>query len=166
MNKKRTRNEVRAEMLEKGQADNVKSTAFSRSRDQKQCPFGEYGTCCKLCALGPCRINPGKSDSMLGICGADADTIAARNFARMIAAGTAAHSDHGRQVTRMFLATARGELQGYEIRDDRKLQMVAGLYGIQTDGKIKEKIAEEIGVKALAEFGQQDGELTFLKRAP
>jgi len=166
MNKKRTRNEVRAEMLEKGQADNVKSTAFARSRDQKQCPFGEYGTCCKLCALGPCRINPGKSDSMVGICGADADTIASRNFARMIAAGTAAHSDHGREVTRVFLATARDELHGYEIRDNLKLRMVAELYGVQTDGKSKEKIAEEIGIKALAEFGQQDGELVFLKRAP
>jgi carbon-monoxide dehydrogenase catalytic subunit len=103
---------------------------------------------------------------MVGICGADADTIASRNFARMIAAGTAAHSDHGREVTRVFLATARGELHGYEIRDNLKLRMVAGLYGIQTDGKSKEKIAEEIGVKALAEFGQQDGELVFLKRAP
>ena len=60
---------------------------------QPQCKFGSEGVCCRICHMGPCRIIPGKSDR--GVCGANVDTIAARNLVRMIAAGTAAHSDHG-----------------------------------------------------------------------
>lgn len=117
-------------MIEEGKKRGAK-TAFERAEELKPCPFGEYGTCCKLCALGPCRINPKRADSMRGICGADANTIAARNFARMIAAGTAAHTDHGRQVAKAFLATARGEIPGYEIKDERKLKMIAQIYGVE-----------------------------------
>jgi anaerobic carbon-monoxide dehydrogenase catalytic subunit len=48
-------------------------------------------------------------DTRKGLCGATANTIAARNFARMVAAGAAAHSDHGRGVAETFLAAARKE---------------------------------------------------------
>ena len=50
-----------------------------------------------------------------------AETIAARNFARMVAAGTAAHSDHGRGVAEIFLLAAKGEVEGYGIKDEQKL---------------------------------------------
>ena len=43
---------------------------------QPQCKFGTDGVCCRLCHMGPCRITP---KAKLGICGADADTITARN---------------------------------------------------------------------------------------
>src|SRR3989304_7231505 len=70
------------------------STIFERSDFLKPCPIGMgiSSICCKNCSMGPCRIK----DTKTGLCGATADTVAARNLARMIAAGAAAHSDHGR----------------------------------------------------------------------
>jgi carbon-monoxide dehydrogenase catalytic subunit len=116
--------------------------------------------------MGPCRIDPFGEGPQAGVCGADADTIAARNLVRMIAAGAAAHSDHGRDVAHTVLMTARGEAEGYDIKDEVKLKALAEEYGIDTAGKDKSKLAEEVAEKAFSEFGQQHGELAFLKRAP
>ena len=49
-----------------------------------KCAFGLQGVCCRLCSNGPCRITP---DAPRGICGANADTIVARNFLRAVASG-------------------------------------------------------------------------------
>ena len=55
-------------------------TVWDRYQNQQpQCKFGWTGVCCRLCHMGPCRITP-KADR--GICGADADTITARNLLR------------------------------------------------------------------------------------
>jgi carbon-monoxide dehydrogenase catalytic subunit len=152
-------------MLHKAQEEGV-VTAFDRAKAMKACPFGSVGNCCRNCAMGPCRISTKGDKEPKGICGATSETISARNFARMIAAGTAAHSDHGRDVARTLLATAKGEVPGYEIKDEEKLRMIAEVYGITLDSKPKEKIAEEVAIKALEEFGRQEGELGFIKRAP
>jgi carbon-monoxide dehydrogenase catalytic subunit len=116
--------------------------------------------------MGPCRIDPFGDEPQKGVCGATADTIAARNFIRMIAAGTAAHSDHGRAVAETFVATAKGHLPGYEIKDVQKLFQVAIDFGIEIGGRSIEEIGKDVGEKALAEFGKQEGELLFIKRAP
>ena len=50
-----------------------------------KCGFGLQGICCRLCSNGPCRITP---EGDRGICGANADTIVARNFLRAVAAGS------------------------------------------------------------------------------
>jgi carbon-monoxide dehydrogenase catalytic subunit len=84
----------------------------------------------------------------------------------MIAAGVSAHSDHGREVTHMFIAAARGEVPGYEIKDEEKLKVLAEIFDIPTEGKEKNKLAEELGHKVLAEFGRQEGELYLAQRAP
>ncbi len=141
-------------------------TAYDRieSRGMSACLFGSSGTCCKNCNMGPCQIIDGV-ESMIGVCGATADTVAARNFARTIAAGTAAHTDHAREMVRGFIATAKGETP-HEIKDVQKLHAMAEVFGIVTEGRDKNEIALELGNKALAEFGQQDGTLTMLKRAP
>jgi carbon-monoxide dehydrogenase catalytic subunit len=128
------------------------------------CRFGEEGLCCRICSMGPCRIIPGRRDH--GVCGATADTIVARNFVRMIAGGAAAHSDHGRAVAINFIKAARGEVPGYEIKDEEKLKRIAAIYGIETKGRTKNEIAEDVGNAALQEFGQQMGELRFISRAP
>jgi len=57
--------------------------------------------------MGPCRINPYGEEPTLGVCGADADTIVARNLVRMIAAGASAHSDHGRKPDHHFKGDQR-----------------------------------------------------------
>jgi carbon-monoxide dehydrogenase catalytic subunit len=153
------------EILEYTSAGNY-DTAFQRALKVKPCPIGATGSCCKHCYMGPCRFNPKKPEESLGVCGADVNTVSARNFARAIAAGTAAHSDHGREVARTFLATACKKVPGYEIKDEVKLKALANDFGVKTEGRSKEEIAEELGLKCLAEFSKQEGEVTLLKRAP
>jgi len=153
-------------LLDKARVDKVQ-TAWDRfALMEPQCGFGRLGICCRTCAMGPCRIDPFGDEPQKGVCGATADTIAARNFIRMIAAGTAAHSDHGRAVAEAFVATAKGHLPGYEIKDVQKLFQVAIDFGIEIGGRSIEEIGKDVGEKALAEFGKQEGELLFIKRAP
>src|SRR5512133_2315827 len=154
-----------AEMLEIASADGY-STAFSRAETMKPCPIGAEGACCRVCYMGPCRLVGKNQELMTGICGATLPTIVARNYARAVAAGTAAHSDHGRDLAMTLIAAAKGEAQGYEIKDFVKLKAVAELMGIKVEGRSKEEIALEVGQKALANFGQQTGELTYVSRAP
>ncbi|MHC4562036.1 MAG: anaerobic carbon-monoxide dehydrogenase catalytic subunit [Planctomycetota bacterium] len=131
---------------------------------QPQCGFGQLGLCCRNCTMGPCRIDPFGDGPSEGICGADADVIAARNLARMIAAGTAAHSDHGRDVTHALLLAAEGG--DYTIKDPAKLRRLAEEWGIETDAKSVNELAKAVGEIALSQFGQQQGTLRFLSRAP
>jgi carbon-monoxide dehydrogenase catalytic subunit len=160
-------------MIEKAAKDGV-NTAFDRAKTMKPCPIGLDGSCCKNCGMGPCRVplskgkeeTPEEKRKRRGICGANVETIAARNFIRMIAGGAAAHSDHGRGVAELFLAVAKGEAPGYEIRDEQKLLQVALDWGIEIGDRSNQEIATEIGEVALNEFGKQEGELLFLKRAP
>jgi carbon-monoxide dehydrogenase catalytic subunit len=154
-------------------------TAFDRAVTLKPCNIGNQGTCCKNCGMGPCRLPLPKSgvegeDSRKGICGATPNTIAARNFIRMIAGGAAAHSDHGRSVAEVFLSAARKETDAYRIKDTRKLVEVAKRLGVETtvevDGRPQDRnmdeIAVDVGEKAMNEWGKAEGELLFAKRAP
>ncbi len=154
-----------AKMIEKAARDEV-NTAFDRAEAEIQCAIGAAGSCCKNCGMGPCRVITFKGERAKGICGATAETIAARNFIRMIAGGAAAHSDHGRGVAELFLAVAKGEAPGYEIKDEQKLLQLALDLGVEIGDRSNNEIAIDIGEVALAEFGKQEGELLFLKRAP
>jgi carbon-monoxide dehydrogenase catalytic subunit len=161
------------EMIEKAATEGV-NTAFDRAETMKPCPIGAVGSCCKHCGMGPCRVplpkgkkeTPQEKQKRRGICGATAETIAARNFIRMIAGGAAAHSDHGRGVAELFLAVAKSEAPGYEIKDEQKLLQVALDWGIKIGDRSNNEIAIDIGEKALAEYGKQEGELLFLRMAP
>jgi carbon-monoxide dehydrogenase catalytic subunit len=64
-------------------------------------------------------------DTRKGLCGATANTIAARNFIRMIAGGAAAHSDHGRGVAEVFLSRRSQGIEAYKIKDTIKLLAIA-----------------------------------------
>jgi len=141
------------------------ATSFSRAADFKPCTIGngQSGICCKNCYMGPCRLT---KDGQVGICGATVDTIAARNLARAIAAGAAAHSDHGRDLAFTLHAVATGEAQGYEVRDEAKLYAVAAKHGISTKGRTVKEITLDIANKAIGEFGQQRGQLSYLSVAP
>ena len=139
------------------------STAFSRAAEMKPCPIGSKGACCKNCSMGPCRL---VKDGQVGVCGATAGTVAARNFARMTAAGAAAHSDHGRDMALTLLALAEGHAPDYKIKDKQKLMAVAGLLGVPTKDRGVMDIAKDVAEKALGQFGQQRGELIYMKRAP
>ena len=163
------------QMILKARADGVE-TIFDRAETMKACPIGATGTCCKNCSQGPCRLTiTEKNPNPIGLCGATPETIAARNFARMVAGGAAAHSDHGRGVAETFLAAARRETEDYGIKDTVKLREIAPDFDVDItvtdkDGNVFDRdiyeIAEEVGVKALAQWGQQNGEVYTAKRAP
>jgi len=161
------------QMLKKAKADGCE-TIFDRADTMKPCPIGAEGSCCKHCAMGPCRVpapkkkaeTPEEKAKRMGLCGATAETISARNFARMVAAGTSAHSDHARGVAEVFLAAGKGEIPGFRIQDEQKLYQVAMDFGVEIGDRSLQEIAIDVGYKALAEFGRQEGELLLVKRAP
>ena len=128
-----------------------------------QCGFGKQGVCCRICTMGPCRIS---KKAPVGVCGANVDTIVARNFLRAVAAGASAHSDHGRGVAEVFLATAKGEAPDYQFKDTVKLFKLAQELGIETKDRSVNEIATDIGQIALAEFGKPEGTQLMAKRAP
>ena len=153
--------------LAKIACDSSMDICWDRLDEQSpQCGFGQLGICCRICAMGPCQIDPFGKGAKYGVCGADADTIAARHFVRMIAGGTAAHSDHGRAVCETMIAIAKGEADGYEIKDEQKLLQVAMDLQIEIGDRSINDIALEIGEKALSQFGQQNGKLLYTKKAP
>lgn len=133
---------------------------------QPQCGFGTLGLCCRHCEMGPCRIDPYGNGPKVGVCGADADTIAARHLARMIAAGTAAHSDHGRSVVHTLEMAAKDDDSAYKIKDEQKLKAVAEIYGIDTKDRSVKDIALDLVEETKKEFGRQDGVLTIAGTAP
>jgi carbon-monoxide dehydrogenase catalytic subunit len=138
-------------------------TAFHRADQMPPCNIGGAGMCCKLCGMGPCRLT---KDGQTGVCGATIDTIQARNLVRAIAAGSAAHSDHGRDMAFTLKAVANNEAEGYVIRDVAKLRTVAAKYDIPIEGRAPEEIANDLADLYLAQFGQQRGTVVATKRAP
>ena len=161
------------EMLAKAAEDGVR-TVFDRAETTKPCPIGLEGSCCSICAMGPCRVplpkgkeeTPEEKKKRTGVCGATAETISARNFLRKIASGAAAHSDHGRRVVEAFLLAAKGESPEFQMKDEQKLLQLALDLGVEIGERSNNEIAIEIGEMLLAEFGKQEGELITLKKAP
>jgi len=125
-----------------------------------QCKFGEDGICCRICSMGPCRITPKASR---GICGADAHAIAGRNYVRFLAGGTAAHSDHGREIAHVLHVSSKDG--NYIIKDEAKLLSLAKEWGIPTEGKDIYALAHEVAEAGLMEYGKPFGTLKFAERA-
>ena len=151
------------EMITRAQRLGVE-TIFDRAVAMKPCNIGIQGICCKNCAMGPCRLPLPKDgiqgeDTRKGLCGATANTIAARNFARMVAAGAAAHSDHGRCVAEVFMSAAKKETSAYQIKDTQKLLAVAPHLNVATtievDGETQDRDIDEIALE-VAEVALKD----------
>ncbi len=138
-------------------------TAFTRAENMSPCNIGGSGMCCKMCGMGPCRLT---KEGQTGVCGATIDTIQARNFVRAIAAGAAAHSDHGRDMAFTLKAVANDQTEGYMIRDVAKLRTIAAQYDIPVEGRSPKEIANDLADLYIAQFGQQQGEVVVIKRAP
>lgn len=153
------------QMLEKMAADGVE-TAFQRAADMKPCPIGADSACCKHCFMGPCRLNAKDPYSKVGVCGATIDTIGARNFARMVASGGAAHTDHGMGMLDVFREVVRGNIQGYKIKDEEKLRSVAKSIDIEVEGRTTQEIATDLYEELERTYTQVEGEIPFAKRVP
>lgn len=157
--------ESTAQMLTKAREEGVK-TAFDRADEISACPIGAQNACCKHCAMGPCRLSSKAPYEKVGVCGANIDTFQARGFARMVAAGTAAHSDHGREMSELFLTVAKGENPDFEIKEPGKLVAFAKDMGVETEGRAQRDVAIELAEACLGQFSQQNGHLKLMERAP
>ncbi|MFC1925334.1 anaerobic carbon-monoxide dehydrogenase catalytic subunit [Chloroflexota bacterium] len=153
-------------MLEVAKDERIK-TVWDRLHDQEpQCGYCSLGLSCRICAMGPCRVDPFGGGPDRGVCGADADIIVARNLARMIAAGAASHSDHGRDILEVLYKVGNDETTSYEIAEVEKLKALAAEYGVAVDGKTPKEIAKDLGREMMEDFGTFKGRLTFVDRAP
>ncbi len=151
------------EILNKANEECIE-TCFTRIDDQgTQCKFGTSGVCCRICHMGPCRITP---KSPKGVCGADADTIVARNFLREVVGGTAAHSDHGRHLVLRLKKVAMGQGGGYTIKDEKALRKAAKEFGVNEEGRTKDDVALDLAEIFIKEFSSQEEKLQTLKLAP
>jgi carbon-monoxide dehydrogenase catalytic subunit len=166
MYKDRTITEDGQLLLRKAEIDQIETVWDRYQTQQPQCGFCEMGLSCRVCAMGPCRIDPFGEGPQRGVCGADADIIVARNLGRMIAAGAASHSDHGRDLVDVLAAVAEGNAPGYQIRDVEKLKRVAAEYSVAVDEKDPLEIAGELAYAMQEDFGTRKKELTLLQRAP
>ncbi len=153
-------------MLEHAEKEGLETAWDRHDKQDPQCGFGLLGVCCRNCNMGPCRIDPFGGEPQRGVCGAGADTIVARNLLRAIAAGAAAHSDHGRDIVEALLHAATGEAPDYRIKDRDKLLALAAELAIEVAGRSDEEIAADVASAALDEFGMSKGTLAFLNRAP
>ena len=153
-------------MLAKAQRDGVETVWERHQAQLPQCGYCEMGLSCRICSMGPCRIDPFGEGPQTGVCGADADIIVARNLGRMIAAGSASHSDHGRDLVETLAKVAEGKAQGYSIKDGAKLRSVAAEYGIAVDGKDDLTLAGELAYAMQEDYGMRKSCVQLAARAP
>lgn len=111
---------------------------------ENKCGYGLEGVCCRLCSNGPCRLSPARPK---GVCGADADTIAARNFLRQVAAGSGCyiHVVENAAMELAEIASKRAPIKG-----EKALNRLAGALGIdaysnwEKAGKIAEMVLKDL----------------------
>ncbi|MEW6116298.1 MAG: anaerobic carbon-monoxide dehydrogenase catalytic subunit [Nitrospirota bacterium] len=144
-------------------------TGYDRLGKQvPQCAFGQLGSCCRICYMGPCRIDPFGEGATKGVCGATADTIVCRNLLREEVGGASSHVGHARHVALTLKKVLEGKASGYGIASREKLLEVAQGLDITVEGKSDREIALQVVDKALEDLSRQDdAPLNWLKlRAP
>lgn len=154
-------------MIDRAISSGMEVSIQRLERQSPQCGFGQLGTCCRMCYMGPCRIDPFGEGAQAGVCGASADTIVTRNLLREAVGGAASHVGHARHVVLTLKRAIEGKAP-YKVADKDKLMEVAQGLGIKTDGRQEKDIVMDIINKALEDITRQDGgSLNWLKfRAP
>ncbi len=148
--------------VEKSLLEIAGARALQTGRDRlaamtPQCGFGELGTCCRTCYLGPCRIDPFGDGPQQGVCGLSPDAMAARNLLREAVGGAASHVGHARHLLLLLRDTLDGEAP-YQIRGPERALALGKLLGVPTEGRTAKEVCRALVDIALEDFGRQDGE--------
>jgi carbon-monoxide dehydrogenase catalytic subunit len=153
-------------MLEVAQRDGIETVWDRLEKQQPQCGYCNLGTSCRICAMGPCRVDPFGDGPQKGVCGADADIIVARNLARMVVGGASAHSDHGRDILETLHLVGEGKTDTYKVSDEDKLKRLAEEYGVKAGKKSAQEIAKELAWEIMEDYGMRREKLPMASRAP
>jgi carbon-monoxide dehydrogenase catalytic subunit len=154
-------------MIDLARAEGIETVWDRLAAQQPQCGYCALGLSCHNCTMGPCRIDPFGAGPQKGVCGADADVIVARNLGRGIAAGSSSHSDHGRDILEVFLATAKGETTGYRIADEGKLRRLAAELGVEAgESRPANEVASDLADRLFEDFGSRKDSISFVERVP
>jgi carbon-monoxide dehydrogenase catalytic subunit len=164
--KKKSINADAQAMLEVARKNDIETVWDRLEKQQPQCGYCNLGTSCRICAMGPCRVDPFGDGPQKGVCGADADIIVARNLARMIVGGASAHSDHGRDILETLHLVGEGKTDTYKVTDAEKLKRIAAEYGVKTDGKSDQEIAKDLSWEIMEDYGMRREKLPLAARAP
>ncbi len=150
-----------ARLLETGAKVGADSWQMRVKNQSPHCKFGEQGVCCRICAMGPCRITP---KAPRGICGCDVHGIVGRNYLKFTAGGAATHSDHGREICHTLHCAEEGG--NYQVKDKEKLFKLAKEFGVETENRDIYDVAHEVAEAGLMEYGKPFGYQKFLDRMP
>ena len=155
-------------MIEKAKKEEIETVWDRFDYQNPPCNFCENGTSCRNCSMGPCRVIEGRKGKWeYGVCGADAGVIVARNFARFVSGGAAAHSDHGRDVLETLYLVANDEAPGYSIRDEEKLKALSKELGLEfSEDEDAKSIAIKLSKLLFEDYSTFGSGLKFLKRVP
>ncbi len=126
------------------------------SKRATSCKLGTLGVCCRQCALGPCRDK--------GACGADVDTIVARNLLMIVGRGTAAHASHSLHAARVLLKTAQNRTT-YKIKEPEKLRSIATRLKLDTSMGT-ENIAIQVASQAISDIVGDKTSMGFVSYFP
>ena len=154
------------QMLEIAHREGIETVWDRLAKQEPQCGYCNLGTSCRICAMGPCRVDPFGDGPQKGVCGADADIIVARNLARMIVGGASAHSDHGRDILETLHLVGEGKTDVYRISAPDKLRALAAEYGVKTDEKSDQEIAAGLAWEMMEDYGMRRKKLPMAARAP
>jgi carbon-monoxide dehydrogenase catalytic subunit len=164
--KKRTINDDTHQMLQIARREGIQTVWDRLEKQQPQCGYCSLGTSCRICTMGPCRVDPFGEGPQKGVCGADADIIVARNLARTIAAGASSHSDHGRDILETLYQVGEGLTDAYQISEPAKLRSLAAEYGVPVEGKTDQQVAKDLAWEMMEDYGMRRQRLPLGKRAP
>ena len=153
-------------MVEVARVEGIPTVWDRLAAQEPHCGYCSLGVSCRNCSMGPCRIDPFGNGPQVGVCGAGADLIVARNLSRAIAVGSASHSDHGRDILEVFEQTAKGETSGYHIADEPKLLALATEWGIETADRPINDIGVDLADAMFEDFGSRKKALGFVSRVP
>lgn len=118
----------------------VETSHHRMVNQENKCGYGLQGVCCRLCSNGPCRISRSRPK---GVCGADADTIAVRNFLRSVAAGSGCYIHVVENAARQLKKTAQNKAP---LKGKGALERMAQIFGITaySEWDKAEKIADAV----------------------